>query len=133
MAISQFTQSIQEFFNDNWANETALAFDNIEFDSSGVLEFARLSIVLADQNQDTIGGANNRQFSTNFLTTVQIFTEPHKGRARSDELVQKVQEIFRRGDIPFTAFRMGVSEVGLSGGNYYQANVSFNCIDYQID
>lgn len=128
--VSEFIQQIQSYFTTEFASTgVEIAYDNVAFERT-VDEFVRLTIEPADYELNTIGAPGARQYATSFLITVQIFTAPDSGRARNDELIQKVMEIFTDSDLGIFIIPFGINSTELEDEAYYQNNVRFECKHY---
>lgn len=92
--------------------------------SSGVSHL-RAMVEFLDENQVTLGEANNRRFRIRGLVTVMIMTPYGKGQVESDAISGVVKGAFRgvnTGPDSITFRRVRVIDAGPSGA-YLQTNV----------
>lgn len=98
--FSQATASIFSHFVTEWGVETPVSLDNEKDDLAQSqthvvgTEWVRLNVRHAFRSQTSMGGTGNRRFTSLGVAFVSIFTPIDAGRARADELVERVLTIF---------------------------------------
>lgn len=85
-------KAIEARLENNWT-ETAIAFDNIEFQEQGREEFIRLTILDGASKQASL---EDKPLYRNIgLIAIQIFVRPGSGLQRAEKLGDMLAEIYR--------------------------------------
>lgn len=115
---------IWQELNNQWNNETPIAWDNVEFSPTTGSEYISVFVDPADENPVSVGSQNLYRIIGELV--IPVYTEQGIGTARNDELADKVSNIFRgkdlNGKIQFSGSvhnRVGIT----SSGGWYRSNV----------
>lgn len=123
MTVSEARDAILTKFRTEWANETQISWDNLDYNSNGS-EFVRVTIQYNLGSQISLGNLNNRLFRKTGLVFVQVFTRLKESMARSDFLAQKALTIFTNNADSVWFRNQQINSVGREqNGKYYQQNV----------
>lgn len=117
-------------FVEAWEDETAISFDNADFDPKGLKEYARFSWQDTGGSQASLGAREDGILYRRVgIAFVQIFTELNTGTARSNALKERALDFFETylGAVWFR--NQGPGYAG-PGGGFYQVNVS---AEFQYD
>ena len=130
MSLLATHDSIVTAFNTYWTY-TSIAWPNLHFDSSALVveEWVRVTIIPADSEQVSMGGATNlhRQFG---VVLLELYIDQDSGARRSVELADLAINFFHALSLAGITFRSPDTEhIGISEG-WLQKNVS---CDYYTD
>jgi hypothetical protein len=84
-------QSIEEFVQDNWSH-TAVAYENVEFDSEPVSEYVRCNVVFGEGLSRTVTVGCYRQTG---LLLLSIFVRPSTGTSRKLALAALASDLVK--------------------------------------
>jgi len=114
-------RAIELRLEDNWGEETEIAFKNVEFESDDYDEWIRLTIIDGDSKQMSLEETPlHRRVG---LIIIQVFVRPDTGTKRIEELAGRAADIFRAVQFDGITCRSPMyREIG-DAKNWFQANV----------
>lgn len=97
MTRNQARERIYRAFVDNWnpsAPRVPFSFPNEDFNSSGLLEWVRVSMLHTEGGQWTLGRKENRVYRRRGAVFIEVYSPVDRGLLRLDELMQAARDIF---------------------------------------
>lgn len=124
MSYESERADIESLFATQWGNTTPVCYSNVAFNTAGVSEWARLTIVAGTSQEQTVGTPNQPFYRHQGLVVVSIFTQLDIGESRGRVLAQQVTDIFKSRHLNNIRFRSPyLTNIGPSG-SYHQFNVN---------
>ena len=84
--------ALENVFYTAWADETPIAFNNMQYDSTGVEEWVRFDVNFVKVSQMSMGADCGFQRQNGFVN-IQIFTKLKEGSQRTLELIDMITDI----------------------------------------
>lgn len=126
--------AIEKHFLTEWSTTTQVANQNFNFDPPSTAKWIRFTILNAAGAMASFGASGERLYRRTGSLIVQIFTPIRDGLSSSDDLVQKVLNIFDGKQLsPSNVWfrNTTIQDVGPSNA-FYQQNVSFEFIYHEV-
>lgn len=120
---------ITEYFTAQWAKQTPIAWDDVQYTPEQGKEFVRLTCRYNEGGQRTLGSIGSRQFGYDGVLMIQVATPEGKSGQRNRELVRQALTIFENANIGVWFYNGHPETVGNDGEGFYLTNVIF---DFQI-
>jgi hypothetical protein len=130
MSLEKVYQLVEERLEAEWAGQTPIAWDNMEYIPKRGEDFIRLAITQTLSELTTAAEYGSGNYREHGLITVQVFTQKNKGARDNIKLSDQVANIFRG----YTEERLFIHETRITRigqrEEWYQSNV---LIDYYYD
>lgn len=124
MTPQQATDEVSAKFLAHWGAETAIAWDNLDFDPSTVDEYVRFSVQHADGDRADIAGDDaDALYRRSGFVFIQVFTPKGGGTDRSNELGEKGLSFLERYRGQLWMRSQALRPVG-NDGRWFQVNLS---------
>lgn len=125
MSFATVRQTIETEFTNLWTS-TAIAYENVSFDVSGLDEYVKVYIREGQAVQASLG--SDGDFVLPGVAIIHIYTPKNTGTARARQLADLISVLFRAKKINSLQFAVPYGNMIPNDTDYYQYNV--NCPFY---